>query len=37
VPDSPDSPDSLVERVRAVMGQVKDPALQTDLMAAGMI
>ena len=32
-----DSPDSLAERIRAVLGQVKDPALQTDLVAAGMV
>lgn len=33
----PDSSDSLVERIRAVLSQVKDPALQTDLVAAGMV
>jgi len=33
----PESPDSLVERVRAVLGQVKDPALQMDLASAGMV
>lgn len=31
------SPQSLVERVRAALAQVKDPALGTDLVSAGMI
>ena len=33
----PDSPETLVERVRAVLGTVKDPALQMDLASAGMV
>jgi ATP-binding protein involved in chromosome partitioning len=31
------SPDQLVEQVRAVLGKVKDPALQLDFVTAGMV